>query len=256
MTRNILLASLMSCFLAGAVLTSALAQAGGREHRTPVLVELFTSEGCSTCPPADAVLEELDRMQPVASARIIPLSEHVDYWDHDGWKDPFSSALFSRRQEAYDRRLGISGPYTPQMVVDGRITFNGSNGLEAESAIRNAAQRQKLVMAIEPAPANRSVDIEVKPARPGFPKVRSAVVYLAVAQDSSSSDVLRGENRGQRLHYISILRKLREVGTMNPGSGFRKQVSVGTHPGQHLIAFVEEPAGGKVLGVAVYEGSK
>jgi hypothetical protein len=221
--------------------------------RVPVVVELFTSEGCSTCPPADALLERLEKSQPVAGAQIIAMSEHVDYWNHGGWKDPFSSALVTRRQEDYDRRFGISAPYTPQMVVDGRVTFNGSIGMEAVSAIRSAVRGPKLAVKITASQKPGWVNISVAPAGAGFAGIRSAEVYAAVTQDSGSSNVLRGENRGHLLHYVSIVRKLRQIGSMNPESGFHRQVSSGLASGQFLIAFVQQSEGGKLLGAAVYQ---
>ncbi len=114
------------------------------EARTPVLVELFTSEGCSSCPPADELLANLAKSQPVAGALVIPLSEHVDYWNHLGWSDPYSSRLFSERQSAYAAAFRNSGVYTPQAVVDGGVELVGSDQSKMQSAIASAAREPKL----------------------------------------------------------------------------------------------------------------
>src|SRR5579863_7576892 len=116
---------------------------GDATPRTPVLVELFTSEGCSDCPPADALLEKLDRSQPVRNAQMVVLSEHVDYWNDIGWKDPYSSHEFSARQGDYAHRFRLDGPYTPQMVVDGEAQFVGSDERRAILAIEGAAKVEK-----------------------------------------------------------------------------------------------------------------
>src|SRR5712692_11371016 len=105
---------------------------------TPILVELFTSEGCSDCPPADGVLEQLIATQPVAGAEVIGLGQHVDYWDQLGWKDRFSSAALTNRQHVYGAHFGLDSVYTPQMVVDGRAQLVGSDGNAARKAIGHA----------------------------------------------------------------------------------------------------------------------
>src|SRR6266567_4617287 len=161
-------------------------------QRQPVLVELFTSEGCSSCPPADALLERLDRTQPVAGAQIIALSEHVDYWNHIGWADPYSSPAFSARQEKYARQFHTQGPYTPQMVVDGKTEFVGSDARSAESAIREALRQQKAAVRIGGTDGSAAVEVDRLPAG----KAHKAGVYVAYAADAGTQDVVRGENKG------------------------------------------------------------
>src|SRR5579864_1046092 len=108
-----------------------------------VIVELFTSEGCSSCPPADALLKELSEQQKVKGVEIVALEEHVDYWNHLGWKDPYSAAEFSQRQSDYAQVFGSDGVYTPQMIVDGQSELVGSRSLAAREAIENAANQPK-----------------------------------------------------------------------------------------------------------------
>lgn len=218
--------------------------------RQAVLVELFTSEGCSSCPPADALLERLDQAQPVVGAQIIVLSEHVDYWNHIGWSDPYSSPAFSARQELYARRFRISGPYTPQMVVDGRSELVGSDAHGAESAIRAALLRPKVSIRISGDGGLASV--EVDPLPPGT--ANRANVYLVYAADNGTSDVLRGENKGRRLHHVSIVKELKQVGTVDSRSGFRTQAPV--KGALRLIVFVQEAGNGPVWGAAIHAAKR
>jgi len=243
--------------LAAAGLAASIAAGPANEttnQRQPVLVELFTSEGCSSCPPADALLEKLDSQQPIAGAQIIVLSEHVDYWDHLGWKDPFDSAAFTARQVDYAKRFGLGDPYTPQMVVNGSAECNGSDTPRVESAIRQALAQPKVGVRIRAAASvDAAVTIEVDPLPEGT--AHKASVYLAYAAERGTSDVARGENKGRTLRYVSIARNIQRVGNIGGREVFKKQVSIraaDAPPESRLIAFVQEPDNGRVWGAALY----
>ena len=147
-----------------------------RRPRPSILVELFTSEGCSSCPPADALLTRLLREQPVAGVEIVPLSFHVDYWDHQGWRDPFSAKAFSVRQEAYSKIFGDGRVYTPQMIVDGHDEFNGSDEGAARKFLQAAAERPHLPLRID--------------ARAQGPTVRLTIDLPAAPADGEPVDVV------------------------------------------------------------------
>jgi len=195
--------------------------------RTPVLVELFTSEGCSSCPPADELLTRLDQTQPVDGAEIITLSEHVDYWNRLGWTDPYSSSGFSARQTEYANAFGIDGAYTPQMVVDGRAQLVGSDSSSARNAIARAAREAKAAVTVklasEDAP-NGSIVVDVRAERPpGVSDGDSADVLLAIAESGLRSTVSRGENAGRRLSHTAVVRKLVSLGSVDSGAPFVAQ---------------------------------
>jgi hypothetical protein len=223
MLRRVIVAA-----LGGWLLTAAAPQ------RLPVLVELFTSEGCSSCPPADRVLEALD-------PSTIVLSEHVDYWDHLGWRDPFSSHATTLRQEAYARRFSTKGPYTPQMVIDGSIEFNGSDGPRALAEIERSAKREKVEVRL--ARTDGGLKIETGTA------ARSADIMLALAEDTATSQVASGENGGRKLHHVAILRSLRKVGTVKRGAPANLTVPLNAAAsGQRVIVFLQESDLGRVSG--------
>jgi len=215
---SIFFATLILLLIGGSELFSA-ADAQGQEgsaRRSAVLVELFTSEGCSSCPPADVLLQKLEAQQPVKGAQVIALEEHVDYWNHDGWIDPYSSAEWTERQQSYATLMG-KDPYTPELVVDGGIQLVGNNPKEA-------------VMAIEDARTNPKTEIEItqtggdaKEARfkisagqvQGKTEGDSAEVWLAVTEDGLHSSVNRGENAGHELTHVATLRWLHKIGVAN-----------------------------------------
>jgi len=215
------------------------------EQPQTVLVELFTSEGCSSCPPADALLERLDRSQPIPGAQIVVLSEHVDYWNHIGWADPYSSPAFSARQEQYARRFRTQGPYTPQMVVDGRSEFVGSDARAAESAIRSATKRPKAAIRITEDGGSAIIDVGSLPAG----TARKAAVFAAYAADSGKQDVLRGENKWRRLNHVAIVKELKQIGTIDEQAAFTTRIHL--EPGARLVVFIQEFGNGPVWGTAM-----
>ena len=222
------------------------------ERRVPVLVELFTSEGCSDCPPADALLAELDAKQFVPGAEAIVLSEHVTYWDHLGWRDPFSLDTATQRQESYVRRFAIDSAYTPQAVVDGSTQFVGSNGRAMLAAVAKAAATPKLKLAIENARLDHGA---VKFGLRGDAMKKSRIIAVLAANETHS-EVARGENAGRTLHHTAVLRALKEMdGSVVDGrpltlDAHDVQLNARTDGELRLVVFAMESGSGRVIAAA------
>ena len=224
----------------------------------PVLVELFTSEGCSSCPPADALLEKLDAAPPIAGAQLIVLSEHVDYWDHDGWRDPNSSSSLTERQNAYERILRKDTAYTPQLVVDGDLEASANDAKAVENALERAAAAAKISVRMgkmsvdegNPTVVRTHVEADTNSDK------RNADVFVVVALDHVESQVLRGENGGRHLTHVAVVQQMTKVGKLQKGKNFAEDVQLKLKPGTdpkniRLIAFVQESGQGKMLGATL-----
>ncbi len=228
------------------------ASAQAAAPRVPVLVELFTSEGCSSCPPADALLGRLDREQPVGNANIIVLEEHVDYWDQGGWHDRFSSSYFTDRQNNYLPRLNFEDPYTPQMVVDGSSQFVGNDSQKALHAIAQATQRPKLSLTLAtPVVDGQHIACSVSAAG-DLPK---GDLYAAVVQPSASTSVRGGENGGRHLDHTGVVRSLQRIGKVQDlGSGpvkFRLNAPADTSASNlRIVVFAQGSGQGPIEGAA------
>ncbi len=243
----------------GALLTAvACALAAGAQiaagtGQNPVVLELFTSEGCSSCPPVDRWVERLDAGQPLAGAEFIVLSEHVDYWDHEGWKDPYSSAALTERQQSYVRMLGLSGVYTPQLVLDGEAEVHPGDAQQVSEEFHKAAAKARLPVQIE--------DVHVADgAVTGRVKVESnsskhGDVLVAVALDHTETDVLGGENDGHKLTNVAVVRTLIKIGKMEKGKAFdgafRVPVATGDAGNLRVVALVQDGGQGPVTGAGM-----
>jgi len=199
------LVAIAAAVIAGAVVFNVASQPSPLASRigpSPVVVELFTSQGCSSCPPAEELLGRIARDASLRG-RVIPLAFHVDYWDHLGWRDPFSSPQWSQRQLDYVRAMRLSGAYTPQAVVGGTREFIGSNERQIFGAIEESSKHASQ--------AKLSIDGNV--ARIDAPR-ELELIALSV-ENAQTTNVVRGENGGRTLTNYAIVRKLTRVGAVN-----------------------------------------
>jgi hypothetical protein len=216
MKRRLLFAALVLSAGAGAQQRSGKAP----QPRIPVVVELFTSEGCSSCPAADDVLARLDKRESVPrNIELIALGEHVDYWDNQGWKDRFSSPLFSARQQDYGIAMRSASVYTPQAVVNGQKEVLGSDSWAVLHAVAEVSRqpRTEIQMAVV---AGDTLQLRVGKLPPGSHK---ADLLLAIAESGVETDVRAGENNGRRLRHVAVVRLMSKLAELDPA-----------HPGEYL----------------------
>jgi hypothetical protein len=219
----------------------------GPSQQRPIVVELFTSEGCSSCPPADKLLAEIVKTMP-DGVEIIALSEHVDYWDGLGWRDPFSSKQFTERQNRYADRFGPDKLYTPQMVVDGTTEFVGSDRRELIKALAAAKVRPRAAVTLSWA-GGSTLTVKVT----GAPRLSD--VMLALTEDGLSVDVKRGENAGHTLPHVRVVRSLVKIGQIDETGAFSASVPATAQAGWNRAAvratvFVQARGVGAISGAA------
>jgi len=258
-TLSILTLSLVASIFGLAIYKRTAAQAPMAEGpRQPVIVELFTSEGCSSCPPADQLLAKLETEQPIGNAEILALEEHVDYWNQGGWVDPFSSDSATIRQYAYSGALGNGNAYTPQMVVDGQSEFVGSREGKARSAIEQAGGRKKteVMITADGSGKNGAPTLHVKVGALQNPTEGDASeVWMAITETGLHSSVKGGENAGEELRHAAVVRRLQKIGAAkNSGeTSFSaehplKLDSSWKRENTRVVVFIQERNSKKILG--------
>ncbi|WP_316014003.1 DUF1223 domain-containing protein [Roseobacter sp. HKCCA0434] len=229
--------SLRSIALAAILLATPLtAQVGDR----PVVVELFTSQGCSSCPPADDFLAELAERD-----NVIALSLHVDYWDYLGWQDPFASPAMTARQRAYAARQGTRSVFTPQMIVQGQLSAVGHRRPEVNAAIAAVADRAGAT--VELMRVEDHLEVRIAPLRPDL----SGTVHVVSYDEPHVQDIARGENGGRRLTYTNVVTGWMTLGRWN-GQDMRTTIPMPVM-GRGVAVLVQDGEAGPILGAAKLE---
>lgn len=252
---GVLLVSGLAAMQGGAKAQSAPA---GAQQGEPILVELFTSEGCSSCPPADALLTRISGKRLPSGRPIVTISEHVTYWNRTAWMDPFSSDIVTQRQEDYVDRLHVdSGVYTPEMVVNGVTQFVGSDERALDNALKNADGVKSGVTIRFGAVTQEKGSADVQFVMSGDVKRAKRIdVYAFVTDDEDQVHVGGGENADRVLTHVSVARSMAHDKMHDGASAGTIRVRLPSRPpvggrtGRHLILVAQENGVGQVLAVA------
>ena len=235
---------------------------GADSQQRPVIVELFTSQGCSSCPPAEALLTRLDRPED-SSSQIIPLAYHVDYWNDLGWRDPFSDANWTKRQQTYARILPAR-VYTPQLIINGRQETVGSDELRIRREVV-AAQRlptlgQVTLMLSHLEAGARRLTLQIRVQRDPALQARQLLVMVATCESALATSVTSGENSGHVLQNDFVVRRLEPLFSLSPktGESEERRIIMELDPAWNvahlrIAAFLQDAANLEIYGAAVQD---
>ena len=222
------------------------------ENAKVVLVELFTSEGCSSCPPADALLRRINGTHTGSGQLIVGISEHVTYWNSLGWSDPFSSPLYTERQNAYGGTFHLDSVYTPQMVINGAEQIVGSDQTGLARAIRKEEDVASQVSVHILSATVTGNSLHVTFSAVGNVTAHDAAILAVIADDMDQSNVLRGENSGRTLAHVAVARSIQQIAKLQSMPEQTVQITLPASfregQGHHLIVFAQAPRNGRVLG--------
>ena len=231
---------------------NAEASNGTSENPKVILIELFTSEGCSSCPPADALLRRINGTRTASGQLLVGISEHVTYWDSLGWSDPFASSLFTERQNAYSAAFHLDSVYTPQMVINGAEQIVGSDQPGLARAIR---LEEKVLPEISLRILSTAVtgnSLSVRFSAVGSGNGHNVEIVAVIADDADESNVLRGENSGRTLAHSSVARLIRPIAKLHAEPEQQVQIalpgSFHQQQGHHLILFAQISGNRRVVG--------
>ncbi len=223
------------------------------QPRTPIVVELFTSEGCSSCPPADNLLARLEQFQPYSGVEVIALGEHVDYWNHLGWQDRFSSPIFSARQQGYGRAFRLESVYTPEIIVNGQAEFLGTDQMRIQKEIEKASQGPKARIDVALLSSD-TLRLKIENLPPG---AQDSDIVLAITETGLESNVQRGENGGRQLRHTGVVRSLISLGHLDPrkAGAYSADAKLRLSPDWRrenlkLVLFIQDRTSRKILGAA------
>lgn len=229
------------------------APAANASH-SAVLVELFTSEGCSSCPPADELLQQINGRSTPEGQLIVGISEHVSYWDSLGWKDPFSSDFYTKRQSEYSQHFGLGSAYTPQMVVNGGEQFVGGDRRALAAAFSREASRRQIQLHITAALVAGN-QLAFSYSASDLPANQKLQLFAVLVDDSDRSSVLRGENSGRELAHVSVARAFASMGVLHAAEQqslslpLPSSFNAKTGTGHHLVLFAQQSGAGEIFGV-------